>query len=172
MNKLKIGISGAHSTGKTTFIGNLREALDKNSISYKVIGDLATKCPLPILDKHTVESTLWIAAKGITEEIEAEKDLLIVIADRPILDCWAYFNAVCENRYKEDDPKLLTLKFMITNWLNTYDLIYQTEIDESIPVEDKKGRILDSGYRKKIGDEMIKANRLFCVSPKILTSSN
>ena len=170
--KVKIGISGAHSTGKTTFITQLEAALTNQSIPFKRVSDLATICPLPILREHTVESTLWIASKGIADEIEAEHKFSVVIADRPILDCWAYFNAVCKGRYPDDNTKLQTLKNAITNWLPTYNLIYQTVIDATILIEDNKGRDLDEAYRKLIGDEMIAASELFNVTPRELTSKN
>ena len=170
--KIKIGISGTHSTGKSTFIKQLMEALKCKSIQCKIVSDLASDCPLPILRKHTVESTLWIASKGIADEIAAEYTFDIVIADRPILDCWAYFNAVCKDRYKSNNPKLQTLKNMISNWLPTYDLIYQTVIDPTIKIEDNKGRDLDEEYRKTVGAEMVEASKLFNVQPRKLTSSN
>ncbi len=172
MKKLKIGISGSHSTGKTTFIKRLEKALNYKSISFKTVSDLATICPLPILRKHTVESTLWIASKGITDEVETEYKFDVVIADRPILDCWAYFNAVCKNRYEESNPKLQTLKSMISNWLPTYDIIYQTVINANIPIEDNKGRDLDIAYRNEIGTEMIEASKQFSITPKLLTTEN
>lgn len=170
--KLKIGISGSHSTGKTTFIKQIEKALKNLSIEFKTISDLATICPLPILRNHTIESTLWIATKGITEEIEAEHKFSVVIVDRPILDCWAYFNAVCQNKYEQSDTKLLTLKNIIINWIPTYHFIYQTVIDNTIKIESKKGRDLDKVYRNKIGDEMTSASKLFGISPRKLTSSN
>lgn len=172
MGKIKIGISGSHSTGKTSFIKQVEESLKKESIRFKTISDLATICPLPILHNHTIESTLWIASRGILEEIEAEHNFNVVIADRPILDCWAYFNAICKNRYNENNPKILTLKNMIMNWLTTYDLIYQTVIDNTIEIENRKGRDLGVAYRKIIGEEMISANKLFSLTPRKLTSSN
>lgn len=172
MRKIKIGISGSHSTGKTTFIKRLEKALNDKSIKFKTVCDLATICPLPILRNHTIESTLWIASKGITDEVETEYKFDVVIADRPILDCWAYFNAVCKNRYEESNSKLQTLKSMISNWLPTYDIIYQTVINESIPIEDNKGRDLDIEYRKVIGAEMIEASRHYGITPKLLTSDN
>lgn len=172
MGKIKIGISGSHSTGKSTFVKRLEKYLTDKSINFKSVSDLAIQCPLPILREHTVESTLWIATKGIADEIETEYKHDVVIVDRPILDCWAYFNAVCKDRYEENNAKLQTLKSMISNWLPTYDIIYQTVIDESIPIEDNKGRVLDEGYRKQIGNEMINANRQFNVNPKLLTYTN
>lgn len=170
MKKIKIGISGSHSTGKTTFVKRIEKALSDKEIKFKTVSDLATICPLPILRKHTVESTLWIASKGITDEVETEHEFDVVIADRPILDCWAYFNAVCKNRYIDSNPKLQTLKSMISNWLPTYDIIYQTVVNEKIPIEDNKGRDLDIEYRRLIGAEMIEASNYFGITPKLLTS--
>lgn len=169
---MKIGISGSHSTGKSTFIKRLEKSLNDKSIKFKSVSDLAIQCPLPILRDHTVESTLWIASKGIADEIETEHKHEVVIVDRPILDCWAYFNAVCKDRYEATDPKLQTLKFMISNWLPTYDIIYQTVIDERIPIEDNKGRDLEEEYRRQIGTEMANASKQFDINPRLLTYTN
>src|SRR5690242_8114622 len=116
MNKLKIAVSGSHSTGKTSFIKEVISKIRNTDFKITTVSDIAGSCPLPILRKHTIESTLWIAAKGIEQEIEAEYKFDLIIVDRPILDCWAYFQSVCKNQYKTDDPKLLTLKSMIKNW--------------------------------------------------------
>lgn len=172
MEKIKIGISGSHSTGKSTFIRSLTNFLDDKSIEYKVVSDLASICPLPILREHTVESTLWIGSTGISREIEAEYNSRVVIVDRSIIDCWVYFNAVCKGKYPEDNSKLATLRNMISNWLPTYDFIYQTVIDETIKIEDNKGRDLDNDYRKLIGDEMTLAASYFNFSPRPLTTEN
>jgi len=172
MKKIKIGISGSHSTGKSTFIKRLEESLEKRSISFKSVSSIAVNCPLPILHDHTVESTLWIASRNIADEIETENKYEVVIVDRPILDCWAYFYTVCKDRYSDDCPKLKTLKSMISNWLPTYDLIYQTVIDTNIPIEDSKGRDLDDDYRNRIGNEMVLTSKLFNVTPRSLSSNN
>jgi hypothetical protein len=172
MRKIKIGISGSHSTGKSTFIKQLEKSLIDKCVKFKSVSDLAIQCPLPILLNHTVESALWIASKGIADEIETEHKHEVVIVDRPILDCWAYFNAACKDRYEVTNPKLQTLKSLISNWLPTYDIIYQTVIDESIPIEDKKGRVLDEEYRIQIGIEMIDTSRQFNITPRLLTYTN
>lgn len=169
---MKIAISGTHSTGKTTFIRKVTDELEKNGIGYIKISDLAVKCPLPILTEHTVESTLWIASKGMLDEIEAEHTSQIVIVDRPILDCWGYFQAVCKDKYSSDYPKLLALVSMIKHWSYTYDIIYQTMLDESIPIENTKERILDEDYRKQVDIEMKLGYKHFGVEPLELTVSN
>ena len=171
MNKIKIGFSGAHGTGKTSFISILEKELKNKSITYKTVGGIASLCPLPILRSHTIESTLWIATKGILEEIEAENKCQVVLVDRSILDCWAYFKAAGQND-SINENKLKTLVDSIKNWLPTYDIIYQTIIDDTIPIENRKGRDLDINYRKTVGEEVINAFTLFGVTPKLLTSTN
>ncbi len=172
MNSIKIAISGAHSTGKTTFINGVSKLLNNKNIDLKIVGDLAINCPLPILKQHTIESTLWIASEGIIKEIESEHKARVILVDRPILDCWAYFNVVCKGKYEGTDPKLKTLTQMIKNWLPTYDLIYQTVINEDIPIEDNKGRDLNPKYRSQIGNELIEASKLFGIKPKELRYQN
>ncbi len=169
---MKIAISGAHSTGKSTFIRKLAKELEERQIKFKLVSDLAVECPLPILRKHTVESTLWIASKNIADEIAAQHECEIIIVDRPILDCWAYFIAVCESHQGKSNPKLETLRNMIINWLPTYDIIYQTVINKDILIEDAKERDLDEAYRDLIGSKMKSACSEFGVNPKPLTYYN
>lgn len=173
MRSVKVAVSGTHSTGKTTFLNRTAEILNNDGISSLIVTDLAIRCPLPILREHTVESTLWLVATGLAEEIAAAHKSNVVFVDRPVLDAWAYWMAVSPN---EDTvsftAKFNTLKNTIKNWLPTYDLIYQTRIDESIPVEDNKGRELDDSYRLEIGRQMELASKEFEVETRILTSTN
>lgn len=172
MNKLKIAVSGSHSTGKSTFINQVLNEVVKNGYKATIVTDIASSCPLPILRHHTVESTLWIATKSVEQEIEAEYKFDIIIVDRPILDCWAYFQWVCRNKYADNNFKLLTLKSLIANWLPSYDFIYQTVVDDSIKIEATKGRDLDPIYRNEIAMEMEKASLLFDIKTKPLTTAN
>lgn len=173
MRSVKVAVSGAHSTGKTTFLNRTAEILNNDGISNFIVTDLAIRCPLPILRQHTVESTLWLVATGIAEEIASAHKFNVVLVDRPVLDAWAYWMAVPPNiDIVSVTPKFKTLKNTIKNWLPTYDLIYQTRIDESIPVEDNKGRELDESYRLEIGRQMELASKEFKVEPRILTSTN
>jgi molybdopterin-guanine dinucleotide biosynthesis protein len=173
MRSVKVAVSGAHSTGKTTFLQRTAEILNDNGISSHIVTDLAIKCPLPILRQHTVESTLWLVSTGLAEEIAAAHKSNVVLVDRPVLDAWAYWMAVLPNvETASVTPKFKTLESTIKNWLPTYDLIYQTQIDGSIPVEDNKGRELDESYRLEIGRQMKLASKEFKVKPRILTSTN
>jgi hypothetical protein len=85
---MKIAISGAHSTGKSTALKVAREHLERKGYAVRLVSGLAVKCPLPILRDHTPESSLWIAATGVSTEIECEAKSDIVLVDRPVIDAW------------------------------------------------------------------------------------
>lgn len=173
MKNLKIAVSGAHSTGKSTFLAEIAKHIQSKGFRYSLVSDLAIRCPLPILREHTVESTLWIVATGIAEEIAATHKSSIVFVDRPVLDAWAYLMAIFPERSDAKlTPQFRTLENVIRNWLPTYTLLYQTRIDDSIPIEDNKGRDLDSVYRLQVGEQMELACQMFEVWPRILDAAN
>ena len=126
MKNLKITVSGAHSTGKSTFLSEIAKRIQSKGFRYLLVSDLAIRCPLPILREHTVESTLWIVATGIAEEIAATYKSNIVFVDRPVLDAWAYLMAIFPERSDAKlTPQFKTLENVIRNWLPTYTLIYR-----------------------------------------------
>ena len=170
MKTLKIAVSGAHSTGKTTFLNGLKKSIQSLGFQCSMVSDLASRCPLPILREHTIESTLWIVSTGIAEEIEAAYKANIVLVDRSLLDAWAYLMAIfSEPPEAKLSPKFKTLESTICNWLPTYTIIYQTQIDTTLPIQDNKGRDLDPDYRIKIERQMNLAFQNFNVQSRILS---
>jgi molybdopterin-guanine dinucleotide biosynthesis protein len=173
MALLKIAVSGAHSTGKSTFLTKLKAALQAQGVSCLTVSDLATKCRLPILEEHTIESTLWIVASGIAGEISAAHESRIALVDRPVVDAWAYLMAGKNaSTLSKSSAGATTLRNIIRDWSPTYDIIFHTVLDENIAVEDNKGRVLDAGYRSKVASEMNLAYGEFSVQGRPLTSSN
>jgi hypothetical protein len=173
MGAVKIAVSGAHSTGKTTFLSAVEEHLRPNGVSYSTVADLAIRCPLPILRQHTVESALWIVTTGIAEEIAAAHKAPVVLVDRPVLDAWAYLmTALPDLSAVVAAPQFKALHTAIKHWAGTYTVIYRTEIDESIPIEDNKGRDLDIKYRAAVGQQIRTAYQLFNIRSKSLTTGN
>lgn len=172
MSGIKVAVSGAHSTGKSTFISTIADALKVKRIPHDIVSDLAGKCPLPILRQHTVESTMWITTSGIAEEIAAAHRSPIVLVDRPVLDAWAYLVAAVPTIENSQTVKLRALRNLIENWLPTYFRIYQTEIDESLPIDDNQFRDLDPDFRMAVGQQMKLAMRTFDVQPRLLTREN
>ncbi|ELI6446758.1 TPA: AAA family ATPase [Photobacterium damselae] len=145
-----IGIAGTHSTGKTTYLNELIKRATGMGIKVVRIGDFATNCRdsgLPILENHTFESTLWIIASVIKSEIEAGIDADLVLVDRPVIDAIGYLNAALEIQGREislDEREYL--ESLVKFHSNRYDLILQTELDETIELG--KGRPENNKFRK------------------------
>ena len=111
---MKIGIMGAHGTGKTTYAYRLAYNMKKDSEKdVYVISGVARKCPYPI---HA-ERQRWIFHTQILLEIEAMEYHNIVICDRTLLDNLAY-------------AKRTGFSFLVDaylpiaiDWMKTYDKI-------------------------------------------------
>jgi GTPase SAR1 family protein len=107
MEVIKIGVAGAHSTGKTSFLLNLRDQIEKlgrQSVLVPDFGDVAVKHGVPNFTNHTFESTAWYIAKGIEFESRLSLENSIILVDRPIPDAVGYLAAALQftNRYIEE----------------------------------------------------------------------
>lgn len=90
--KKLIGFSGTHGTGKTT-ASMVRAAALKTENPTKRIGlltETAETCPLPINEKGTESSQLWIFTAHIAREIELAARCDLVVCDRTPVDAIAY----------------------------------------------------------------------------------
>lgn len=89
---MKIGLTGTHSTGKSTSAFQL--CLDyKKEFSDKTVGlflENVVHCPLDINRMATKESELWMFTKQIEQEIYLSTKYDILICDRTILDTIPY----------------------------------------------------------------------------------
>jgi nicotinamide riboside kinase len=168
---IKLAVGGSHSTGKSTFLARIRQELTSKALDFQTVSDLATKCPLPILRDHTIESTLWIVATGIAEEIAAAHQSRIVLVDRPVADAWAYLKATGRNPELTSPPGM-TLQSTIEQWMPSYNLVYLSELDDSIAIENDKNRDLDTTYRRTVALEMESSYKRFALEYRRLTTKN
>lgn len=163
MNKkfTKIAMSGTHGTGKTTKA--IQHAYDTKISTNKnifVLQEIARESPLPINQRGTKESHLWIFAKQIEREINLSLKYDMIICDRTILDTVAYscylgFNDIYDG-----------MKNIAMVHLSSYDSIYYLTsqkndylIDDGIrDVEDSKFRLGIESILLDLYDEAIKKN--------------
>ncbi|MFB7741894.1 AAA family ATPase [Streptomyces sp. NPDC056132] len=144
---VRIGVLGAHSTGKTLLLHRMEMELRARGITVGRTGGLgkrAKEVGLPKMQHHTYESTEWIIAQGIADEIIAAQGNTVVLADRAALDAVAYFYAALEYRgdYDTERRRLLALAAG-QSW--KYDLLLATVLDPAVPVSD--GHDYDARYR-------------------------
>lgn len=141
--KLKIGVMGAHGTGKTTFV---RELWVSAAEQVKVISGIARSCPWPINQGASEQAQRWIWLKHKISELEATEEP-IVICDRTLLDSLVYA-AVAGMEDMVDDYLPATLR-----WMESYDTVYWMR-----PVP---GRLVDDGTRDVDPDYQAKVDRVF-----------
>ncbi|MFJ2774762.1 AAA family ATPase [Streptomyces sp. NPDC087300] len=142
---LRIGVMGAHSTGKTQLLKRIETELRARSVSVARTGQLGKRAalvPLPKMHRHTAASTEWVIAQTIADEIAAAArpdagPLHVVLADRAAWDALAYFHAAQE--WRGEIPHRLErerLRLLAATQAPKYRLLLATVLDPAIPVED------------------------------------
>lgn len=126
---IKIGITGTHSTGKSSFLEAVRQKLDPD-LKVQRIGDFAVKAKelgFPILRGHNYESTLWIISECIRLEAEASLANDVVLVDRPVIDALGYLHGALRlTGRKIGDKRSTELVTIVKAHTPDYDLLVRT----------------------------------------------
>lgn len=154
-----IGVSGAHSTGKSTFIARLTHELRRQEVEVATVADLGEKAQqigLPILDNHTFYSTLWIMTRGISEELAAWPHADVLLVDRAVPDALAYYEAAL--RYRSETPGADVMNYLRTlarYHTAYYDVMYRTVLDPAIPIAARARRRDERDEFRRLADECV-----------------
>ncbi|MBY5361897.1 AAA family ATPase [Rhizobium leguminosarum] len=172
--KIKVGIAGTHSTGKSTFLERLNSRLTENSLRTGHVGDLAKAARdrgFPILTEHNFESTLWIMAEGMRQEAEAALTSDVILVDRPVFDALGYLYAALEISGRSlPDRKLEELRLIAGAHAADYDLLILTELDPAIRLGE--GRDGNQDFRVAAAEHIRRIAEGETLAPVILTSRN
>lgn len=151
-----VAVTGTHSTGKTTFLSNLKDGLQGRDVVATLVADKASECRdvgFPILKDHTFESTLWIMASVIRGELEAALNAQVVLVDRPVSDALAYLEAALQSTDRSvsvaERDYLYSLAQMHSR---RYSLLYRTVLDPSVPLGE--GRDSDTVFRALVDEKL------------------
>lgn len=139
---IRIGVMGAHSTGKTMLCKRVEMELRGNGMTPARTGSIGKRAALnglPKMQKHTVASTEWVIAQGIADVIAAgAQGADVILADRAPHDAIAYLNAALEFRGEQiPDLERDRLLLLASTQLPKYDLLLATVLDETMPVAQK-----------------------------------
>ncbi|WP_165436428.1 AAA family ATPase [Amycolatopsis suaedae] len=149
---MTVGIVGAHSTGKTTFLAQLASALRRQDVQVATVADLGEQAQhhgLPILHAHTWTSTFWIVTRGISNELGTWPHTEVVLVDRAVPDALGYYRAALAYRDEQADPHLTSqLETLVRNHSRHYDLLLRSELDDTIPLGTAKPRDQDQRFRQ------------------------
>jgi hypothetical protein len=151
---IRIGVTGAHSTGKTVLLRRIERELRAEGVRVARTGRLGRRAGdigLPKMHEHTALSTEWIMTQGIADEIAAAaQGADVVMADRAVIDALAYWHAAVEFRGESLDPAQdERLRLLAGTQHAQYHLLLATVLDPDVPVEDKRHRY-DPRYRELV----------------------
>jgi hypothetical protein len=151
---VKLAIAGSHSTGKTSLLESVESILRAEGYRVTRVSDLAVEARdrgFPILREHTFASTLWIMTRGITLELEAELKADVVLVDRPVADAMGYLSAALKHRGSRlTEPEGGYLRMLVKQHSATYQRIFKTTIDATIPIDAIKIRDMDPCFRSEV----------------------
>lgn len=157
----KIGIMGAHGTGKSRLMLNLAQYF-KNEFPDQEIGVLSgvsRKSPFrPSNSTTNLANQQYIFSEQIRQELLYSKTNDIVICDRTIFDNLAY------SWYAGFDEWLHAALPLATEWGKTYDRFYFVRPDNKYAIADDGRRITDKQCQNQIDAflaELIETYSLF-----------
>jgi predicted ATPase len=151
---LRIGVTGAHSTGKTVLLRRIERELRAEGVRVARTGRLGRRAAdigLPKMHEHTALSTEWIMTQGIADEIAAAaQGADVVMADRAVIEALAYWHAAVEFRGESLDPAQdERLRLLAGTQHARYHLLLATVLDPAVPVEDRR-HTYDPRYRELV----------------------
>jgi thymidylate kinase len=171
---IKIGITGTHSTGKSSFLEAVQQKLADSNLSVCRIGDFASRAKslgFPILKDHNFESTLWIIAECMRLEAEASLAYEVILVDRPVIDALGYLHAALQlTGRKLGEGRSEELRTIVTAHTPDYDMLITTSLDKAIGLGD--GRDQDAEFRDAAASAIKTLVSEIAPGALVLTSSN
>ncbi|MFJ5222338.1 AAA family ATPase [Streptomyces sp. NPDC088400] len=153
-NLIRIGVMGTHSTGKSLLMRRIEMELRGRDIPVARTGQLGRRAalvPLPKMQDHTVDSTRWVIATGIADEVAAaarlngDAPVRVVLADRACWDALSYFRAAQEWNGRAVPRTEREALHRLAAAHTPYDLLFATVLDPDLPVRPKHD--YDARYR-------------------------
>lgn len=117
----KIALIGSHGVAKTTTAYGLLYQLKKSRIDVSLLGETARQCPLPVNQRGTRNSQLWILGLQLMQESSINSNVDFAICDRSVLDIYAY-------SYYNNPKFAKSLLPFILEHMKTYDYIFYLPI--------------------------------------------
>lgn len=141
---LKIGICGAHGTGKSTLALKLasEHKAEHPYMRVGIVTEVARSCPWGIAGVPDPEAQRWIFHQQFIRELEEGRRNNVIICDRTVLDA-AVYSAANGMEYLAE-----LWRPAIENWWRSYDTVFFLSPREAIA--DDGVRRLEREYQAKI----------------------
>lgn len=153
---MRIAIVGAQNTGKSELIRALSAYSSNLKIPEKTYRDLIKEKNLSLNESGNMESQKIIREALVEMALEnAGKEK--ILHDRCVLDnlvytLWLYENDKFEETEEEIEEFITTSFHLTRESLKFYDVVFWTQLDESISITESENRSPDETYRMEINN--------------------
>jgi len=158
----KIGIFGAHCTGKTELAGRIQDVLSGLGKSTIAISEVARDCRFGVNQDMTEDGQRWMFHEQILRELNLKDRYEFMICDRTALDPIVYAHA--GGLWEMAQYYLLAA----TDWMKTYDHLYFCRPDGR-PLVDDGFRDLDPAWHARIDHVFEKYLFRYSLSKRAMT---
>lgn len=152
---MKIALTGAHGTGKTTAAHELYVEFKKKGRNVGIIEELARSCPFTLNPNvgpiENYSTSYWLLLEIQQQEMLMQTKKQVIICDRCIIDQFIYPKCIMGNCIPE--IFYTTTKYWLEN--HPYDYIFHFPIQDGYLIEDGV-RDTNKEFQKNIDDELIR----------------
>jgi len=113
----KIAFVGSHGIRKATACLSFATTMQRAGRSTELSREVVRYSPRSINENASAQDQLWVMVSQIQQELELAPKAEVLVADRGVMDNFAYYWRACGDH---DDFDLLPL---VRNWSKTYDLV-------------------------------------------------
>jgi nicotinamide riboside kinase len=113
----KIAFIGSHSVRKSNAVHAFASTIGRAGRSVEVGREVVRFNPLGLNEGATPEAQLWVLMAQVQQELELRNRAEVLVADRSVVDNFAYFLRVTDGA----DP--FGVEPLIRGWAPTYDLM-------------------------------------------------
>ncbi|WP_299281753.1 ATP-binding protein [uncultured Tateyamaria sp.] len=170
---MKLALSGAHGTGKTTLVESVKKTLaatHKIEICRevpRVIGDIADDREFFRRGHNTLLRQCTIFLYQVIEDHMVESSAEVVISDRTMVDHLAYTEVLFPEFKETTEYKVVSRAVGV--WLQTYDQVVKVPIE--FTVEDDGTREADLAFQRSVDEKIDELYLGFGVKPSSVTGS-
>jgi nicotinamide riboside kinase len=113
----KIAFIGSHGVRKTAAVASFAATLSRAGRSWELVKEVVRHSPLGINETATPEAQLWVLVTQVQQELELAHRADVLIADRSVIDNFAYMLRAAGGA----DP--FCVEPLLRCWAPTYDLL-------------------------------------------------
>ena len=148
-NAVKILVTGAYATGKTTLCRLLLARAEAEGIPMAFVTEIPRRCPFALNKDQTTLTSSWLVAEQVRTEIEEGVKSGVLLCDRGIPDILSH-TIVLDLTARRDQHLWEGLLAFGEKWCNTYDAILWARVDPNRQIECDGVRLGEREYQIKL----------------------